>query len=79
MPSLRDPFRGAAAETSVGGLGRLGWNRRYSSFRKTAGASAAAVGARLPAAVTSALPIVTAPSSTTACTNVLVKLRRAAV
>jgi hypothetical protein len=78
MPSLRDPFRDAAAETSVGGLGRLGWNRRFSSFRKTAGTSAAVVGARLPAAVSRTLPVVTAPSSTTACTNVLAKLRRAA-
>jgi hypothetical protein len=77
MPSLRDPFRDAAAETSVGGLGRLGWNRRCSSFRKTAGTSAAVVGARLPAAVTRTLPIATGPSSTTACSNAVVRLRRA--
>jgi hypothetical protein len=70
MPSLGDPFRDAALESSVGALGKPGVDGGLSSFRTTAGASALAVGARL-----SAVSTWTLASSPTAHASLLVKLR----
>ena len=70
MPSLGDPFRDAALESSVGALGKPGVDGGFSSFETTAGTSAFAVGARLSALSTWSLA-----SPPTAHANVLVKLR----
>jgi len=78
MPSLRDPFRDVAADTSVDGLGQLGRKGGFSGFRTTAGTSASVVGARLSAVDPRTFPIVKAASAPTAHGNLLVKLHRAA-